>query len=173
LSDAEKGIIRVLKRDIQFYQKVPPDLREELQKAITEAAIPWREAREKSEFQIFRPHLEKITELKRKQAEHLDPSTHPYNALLDLSEESLTTSDLDKIFGELIPELKRILAKTLAEGAFPEKHPREYTSPNRVSGRILWEGADSSSPCPIRSSSGVSASYHSTRRTRSTTTSTA
>src|SRR5437773_3411735 len=125
LSDAEKGIIRVLKRDIGFCQKVPPDLLEELQKAITEAAIPWREAREKSEFQIFQPHLEKITELKRKQAEHLDPSTHPCNALLDLSEEGLTTSDLDKIFGELIPQLKRILAKTLAEGAFPEKHPLE------------------------------------------------
>ncbi len=125
LSDAEKGIIRVIKRDIQFYQKVPPDLLEELQKAITEAAIPWREAREKSEFQIFRPHLEKITELKRKQAEHLDPSTHPYNALLDLSEEGLTTSDLDKIFGELIPQLKRILAKTLSEGVYPEKHPLE------------------------------------------------
>ncbi len=125
LSDAEKGIIRVLKRDIGFYQKVPPDLLEELQKAITEAAIPWREAREKSEFQIFQPHLEKITELKRKQAEHLDPSTHPYNALLDLSEEGLTTSDLDKIFGELIPQLKRILAKTLTEEVFPEKHPLE------------------------------------------------
>ena len=125
LSDAERGIIRVMKRDIEFYQKIPPDLLEELQKAITEAAIPWREAREKSEFQIFRPHLEKITELKRKQAEHLDPSTHPYNALLDLSEEGLTTSDLDKIFGELIPQLKRILAKTLSEGVYPEKHPLE------------------------------------------------
>ncbi|TMI34734.1 carboxypeptidase M32 [Candidatus Bathyarchaeota archaeon] len=125
LSDAEKGIIRVLKRDIQFYQKVPPDLLEELQKAITEAAIPWREAREESEFRIFQPHLEKITELKRKQAEHLDPSTYPYNALLDLSEEGLTTSDLDRIFGELIPQLKRILAKTLSEGVFPEKHPLE------------------------------------------------
>jgi len=125
LSDAEKGIIRVLKRDIEFYQKIPPDLLEELQKAITEAAIPWREAREKSEFRIFQPHLEKITELKRKQAEHLDPSTYPYNALLDLSEEGLTTSDLDRIFGELIPQLKRILAKTLSEGVFPEKHPLE------------------------------------------------
>src|SRR5437867_1057377 len=142
LSDAEKGIIRVLTRDIQFYQKVPPDLLEELQKAITEAAIPWREAREKSEFQIFQPHLEKITELKRKQAEHLDPSTHPYNALLDLSEEGLTNSDLDKIFGELIPELKRILAKTLSEGVFPEKHPLEdvdYDVPamKQVNGKLL------------------------------------
>jgi len=142
LNDAERGIIRVLKRDIQFYQKVPPDLLEELQKAITEAAIPWREAREKSEFRIFQPHLEKITELKRKQAAHLDPSTHPYNALLDLTEEGLTTSDLDKIFGELIPELKRILAKTLAEGAFPEKHPLEdvdYDVPamRQVNGKLL------------------------------------
>src|SRR5881398_4009567 len=109
LSDAEKGIIRVLKRDIQFYQKVPPDLLEELQKAITEAAIPWREAREKSEFRIFQPHLQKITDLKRKQAEHLNPSTHPYNALLDLFEEGLTINDHDQIFSVLIPQLKKIL----------------------------------------------------------------
>src|SRR6266699_1686024 len=125
LSDAEKGIIRVLKRDLQFYHKVPPDLLEELQKAITEAAIPWREAREKSEFRIFQPHLEKITELKRKQAEHLDPSAHPYNALLDLSEEGLTIADLDRIFAELIPKLKAILAKTVSRGIFAEKHPLE------------------------------------------------
>lgn len=125
LNDLDKGVVRVFKRELDYYTKIPPQLLEDLQKAISEAAIPWREAREKSEFKIFQPHLQRITDLKRKQAEYLDPSTSPYNALLDLSEEGLTTADLDRIFGELIPALKRILPKTLSGGVFPEKHPLE------------------------------------------------
>src|SRR2546422_2738879 len=125
LNDAEKGVIRVIKRELDFYQKVPPELLEELQKATVEASVPWREARKKADFQIFQPHLEKITDLKRKQAEHLNPSTHPYNALLDIFEEGLTINDLDQIFSVLIPQLKKILAKTLSQGRFPEKHPIE------------------------------------------------
>src|SRR5437870_4582917 len=125
LNDAEKGVIRVIKRELDFYWKVPPDLLEQLQKATVEASVPWREARKKSDFNIFKPHLEKITELKREEAHHLDPSGNPYNALLDLSEEGLTITDLDKIFSVLIPQLKKILSKTLSQGVFPEKHALE------------------------------------------------
>src|SRR5260370_3647901 len=125
LNDAEKGVIRVIKREIDYYQKLPPELLEQLNKATVEAAVPWREARKKADFRIFQPHLEKITDLKRKQAEHLNPSTHPYNSLLDLFEEGLTINDLDQIFSVLIPQLKKILAKTLTQGRFPENHPIE------------------------------------------------
>jgi len=106
LNDAEKGVIRVIKRELDYYQKLPPDLLEQLNKATVEAAVPWREARKKADFRIFHPHLEKITDLKRKQAEHLNPSTHPFNALLDIFEEGLTIDDLDRIFSVLIPQLK-------------------------------------------------------------------
>ena len=125
LNDPEKGVIRVVRRELDFYQKIPAELLEELQKTTVEASVPWREARKKSDFQIFQPHLEKITDLKRKQAEYLNSSAHPYNALLDLFEEGLTIDDLDQIFSVLIPQLKKILAKTLAQGKFPEKHPLE------------------------------------------------
>src|SRR3989442_2912900 len=125
LNDAEKGVIRVIKRELDFYQKIPAELLEQLQKATVEASVPWREARKKADFRIFQPHLEKITDLKRKQAERLNPSTHPYNALLDLFEEGLTITDLDQIFSVLIPQLKKILTKTLAQGNFPQKHPLE------------------------------------------------
>src|SRR3989441_8560431 len=125
LNDAEKGIVRVIKRELDFYQKIPSGLLEQLQRATVEASVPWREARKKADFRIFQPHLEKITELKRKQAEHLNPSAHPYNALLDLFEEGLTITDLDQIFSVLIPQLKKILAKTLEQGKFPRRHPLE------------------------------------------------
>src|ERR1700758_5107298 len=119
LNDAEKGVIRVVKRELDYYQKIPADLLEQLNKATVEAAVPWRDARKNADFKIFQPHLEKITDLKRKQAEHLNASTHPYNALLDLFEEGLTIDDLDKIFSVLIPQLKRILAKTISQRRFP------------------------------------------------------
>src|SRR3989442_9663576 len=45
--------------------------------------------------------------------------------MMDLFEEGLTTGNLDKIFYMLIPQPKRILAKTLAQGKFPEKHTLE------------------------------------------------
>jgi carboxypeptidase Taq len=125
LSDAEKGVVRIFKRALRYYQRMPPELVEELRKATSEAAVPWRTARAKSDFQTFQPHLERIVDLKRKQASYLDPSVDPYDALLDLSEEGLTSKDLDKIFSELIPHLKKILDKTISQGAFPEKHPLE------------------------------------------------
>ena len=46
LSDHEKGILRVIKRDADYYTKVPPSLLEELQRTSTEATVVWREARE-------------------------------------------------------------------------------------------------------------------------------
>ena len=125
LNDAEKGVVRVIKRELDYYQKLPAELLEQLNKATVEAAVPWRDARKKADFGIFQPHLEKITDLKRKQAEYLNADTHPYNALLDLFEEGLTIDDLDKIFSVLIPQLKKILAKTLSQGRFPEKSPIE------------------------------------------------
>src|SRR2546427_247473 len=142
LNDAEKGVVRIVKRELNYYQKVPPKLVEELQKATIDANIPWREARKKSDFNIFKPHLEKITELKREEANHHDPSGNPYNTLLDLSEEGLTTTDLDKIFSELIPQLKKILTKTLSQGVFPKKHALEdadydVNSLKQVNERIL------------------------------------
>lgn len=125
LNEAEKGVVRVAKRELHYYEKVPAKLVEELNKTAIGASIPWREARQKSDFSIFKPHLERMIELKKQEAHYLDPSTSPYNALLDLSEEGLTTSDLDRIFSELIPALKKILSKTLSGGVFQKSHPLE------------------------------------------------
>ena len=125
LNDAEKGIVRVLERDIDYYRKVPPSLVDELQKFGAEAAVPWREARKKSDFQMFKPYLSKIVELKRQEAEKLGYHGHPYNALLDLYEEGLTVADLDRIFEVLIPSLKRILARVQSDHVFPSSHPLE------------------------------------------------
>ena len=128
LDDYDRGVVRVMKRDIDYFMKIPPKLLEDIQRTTTEATVVWREARKKSDFEMFSGYLEKIVDLKRQEADKLGYSGHPYNALLDKFEEELTTNDVDRIFSPLVPNLKKILGKVQSEGKFPSKHPLESVS---------------------------------------------
>ena len=123
LGDRERGMVRNLRRSLDYYLKVPPELVERLQRVTTEATVAWRSARKKSDFKLFAPHLEKIVEIQIKVADKLGYEKHPYNALMDLFEEGFTVKDADRVYSELIPESKRLLAKVTAAGVFPSKHP--------------------------------------------------
>lgn len=125
LNDFEKGVLRVLRRELHYFTKVPPRLIEELQRITTEATVVWRDARKKSSFSTFKPYLEKIVDLKRQEADKLGYQRHPYNALADMYEEGITIDDLDGIFSTLVPNLKRILAKVEREGRFPTRDSLE------------------------------------------------
>ena len=125
LDDFEKGVVRVLRRSLDYYLKVPPEIVEEIQRVATEATVVWRTARKKSDFKLFQPHLKKIVDLERTVAEKLGYEKHPYNALLNLFEEGFTVRDADAVYSELIPETKKLLAKVTAAGVYPSKHPLE------------------------------------------------
>ena len=125
LSDYERGVIRNIKRELKYFTKIPPELVEELQRTTTEATVVWREARKKSDFALFEPYLEKIVQLKRKEADKLGYEGHPYNALMDLFEEDLTIQDVDKVFSPLVSNLKRILGKIISSRSFPSSHKLE------------------------------------------------
>jgi len=125
LNDFEKGFLRVMKHDLDYYTKMPPKLLEDIARTGTEGTVVWREARKKSDFNLFKPYLEKMMDLKKQEAEKLGYVGHPYNALLDRYEEGLTTSDVDRVFTPLAPGLKGILSKVLTAGKFPSTHPLE------------------------------------------------
>jgi len=125
LNDYEKGIIRKIKRALKYYTKVPPELVEKLTRTTTEASVVWREARKRSDFSLFEPYLEKIVQLKRKEADKLGYEGHPYNALMDLFEEDLTTRDVDKVFSPLVTALKKILSRIESSKSFRSNHKLE------------------------------------------------
>ena len=140
LDDMERGIVRVLRRNLDYYLKVPPELVEELQRVTTEATVVWRDARKKSEFGLFRPHLEKIVGIQRKVADKLGYEKHPYNALLDQFEEGFTVRDADAVYAELIPKSKKLLAKVARAGVFPSKHPLESVKYATASMEVVNQG---------------------------------
>jgi len=125
LNQYERGVIRNIKRELKYFTRIPPELVEELTRTITEATVVWRDARKKSDFSLFKPYLEKIVQLKRREADKLGYEGHPYNALMDLFEEDLTTNDVDRIFSPLVTALKRILNGIVSSKSFPTSHKLE------------------------------------------------
>jgi len=111
LGDFEKGIVRVLDREITKQIKIPKELTEAESLARLRGNMAWREARAKSDFKMYEPHLEKMIEIKKQIAAKLGYEKHPYDALLDTFEEQLTVDNLDKVFGALTPRIQKILKK--------------------------------------------------------------
>ncbi len=118
LGDFEKGIIRVLDREITKQIKIPKELIEAESLVRIRGNMAWREARAKSIFKMYEPHLKEMIGIKKQIAEKLGYDKHPYNALLDTFEEQLTVDDLDKVFGVLTPHIQKILKK-LADSNSP------------------------------------------------------
>jgi carboxypeptidase Taq len=113
LSDLEKGIVRVLDREITRQIKIPKELTEAESLERIRGNMAWREARAKSVFKRYEPHLKKMIEIKKQIAEKIGYEKHPYDALLDTFEEELTADDLDKVFGTLTPRIQKILKKLI------------------------------------------------------------
>jgi len=113
LNDVEKGIIRVLDRGITKQLKIPKELTEAESLERIRGNMVWRQAREKSDFKMYEPHLKNMIEIKKQIAEKIGYEKHPYDALLDQFEEDLTVDDLDEVFGVLTPHIQKILKKLI------------------------------------------------------------
>ncbi len=125
LNDYERGVIRVLRRNIRIATALPKEHVMEMSRVSSEAVHYWAEARQKNDFSIFRDYLQKIVDLNIKSAEYLGYDEHPYDALLDLYEEGYTTRDYQRIFDKIEGKLTALLDKIASEGIFPSRHPLE------------------------------------------------
>ncbi|MFH1290743.1 MAG: carboxypeptidase M32 [Nanoarchaeota archaeon] len=111
LKEDDKIMLKRLLKDLEKSRTLSKEFVEELKRTSTKARAAWMEAREKKDFKIFRPHLEKIIELKRKEASYYKFPGHIYNGLLDDYEEGMTVEELKPKFAELKECLVALLNK--------------------------------------------------------------
>ena len=71
----------------------------------------WVEARGKSDFSIFRPHLEKVVELVQRYVSFFPPGEHPYDTLLDDYEPGMKTVEVQEIFDNLRPKQVELIRR--------------------------------------------------------------
>lgn len=123
--------------------KLPQQLVEEFEETKALAHAAWAEAREKSEFGLFQPHLEKIVKLRLEMAQAWGYEQHPYDALLEEYERGVRTEELEKLFDNLQPDLVSLVAEA-TEGrprVAPDYLAGKYPlSRQRAFNRLVAEG---------------------------------
>ncbi len=104
--------VRECRRAYDRFTKLPADLVHRLAVAGTSSREAWIEARKRSDFSHFRPHLEKILELKREECRHLGFEINPYDAMMANYEPGAETSKVAAVLGalkkELVPLIERV-----------------------------------------------------------------
>ena len=116
LPNGDQALVRVLKREYDKNTKLPEKFVADFARLTSEALPVWVTARKQNDFNHFLPLLEKVISMCRQKADFLGYEHHPYDALLDLYEEGLTSNDLDELFGSLQTELSKLLQHQVSQG---------------------------------------------------------
>lgn len=111
--------VRELRRDFDRETKLPRELVEELSRVSAHSHQAWAQARDKDEFKLFEPWLDKTFALAREKADAMGYEGVRYDALLDDYEPLMTTERVSALFAELGPQLIPIV-ESLRDRPTPE-----------------------------------------------------
>jgi len=152
-SDEMKGYIEALKGNTQDeiiqksieecekeyskHSKIPSDEYKEYVSLQAKSEAVWEEAKEKNDFEMYRPYLEKMVEYNKRFAEYWGYEKHIYNALLDNFEPGVTVDVLDEVFPAVRKSLTDLLQEiqksdvnpdsTLLTGHFPKEQQEAFS----------------------------------------------
>jgi carboxypeptidase Taq len=134
----EGALIRITRREWERASRIPTQLAGELAQATGVAVAAWDDAKSASDFESFRPHLERQLELRRRFIDCFPKADDPYDVLLDEYEEGLTTAQIEKIFGRLKGELVELVDRH--RGQQVEEIPGPYpVERQQEAGRLVLE----------------------------------
>ncbi len=114
--------IRELRRDYDRLTKLPASLVAELAKVGSQAQEVWKEARQKNDFAMFAPWLEKMYDLSRQKADcyGFPVGGERYDALLDEYEPGMTAKQVEAIFVPLRTRLAELVQRVAKVGKHPD-----------------------------------------------------
>jgi carboxypeptidase Taq len=111
LEPMERAYLRASRREYDKDTKLPTELVGEMARAASLSQAAWADARKRSDFEAFSPHLSKMVDLSRRVAACLGPDKKPYDVLLDLYEPGSTEDSIAAVFSALRTDLGALLDK--------------------------------------------------------------
>lgn len=120
LTIEEQRYLKELSEDYEKDERVPSDFFEEYSSLCSKSNAAWVEAKEKQDYQIFKPYLEKIIEMTKQYYSYRYPNTdNLYDCMLNEYEDGMTSDKIDKLFDELkreiIPIVKNLKVTKIGE----------------------------------------------------------
>lgn len=111
----ERGLIRSFLFRYKNQTSTPKDLMQKYSMLRAETMNKWKEAREKQDFHIFAPVLEKTFALKKQIALSVDPAVPAFDTLVNMVDEGTTCEEISREFDVLkegLTELRSCLEKS-------------------------------------------------------------
>jgi len=137
ISEVTKKAVEECKKEYDLNKKIPADEYREYVILTSKAEAAWEEAKEKADFLMFQPYLEKIVEFNRRFVEYWGYEGNKYNTLLDLYEPGVTVEVVDRVFGQvrdrIVPLVQQITSSThkpdtsFLHRHFPKDKQREFS----------------------------------------------
>lgn len=114
LSEISKKTLEECRKEYERNKKIPAEEYKEFVVLQSKAESVWEEAKNKADFDLFRPYLEKLVDYTKKFIQYwgADHVNNTYDVLLDMYEPGVTVEVLDQVFGQLkekiVPLVKQI-----------------------------------------------------------------
>jgi carboxypeptidase Taq len=109
--------LRELRREFDRATKLPTELVARESTASSLAKHAWADARKKSDFASFAPHLATLLDIAREKADLWGHSGEPYDALLEGYERGTSTATVAALFDTMKPALRETAAKAVEKSA--------------------------------------------------------
>ncbi|MFD2616701.1 carboxypeptidase M32 [Terrilactibacillus laevilacticus] len=131
LSERTRRSVEKSREEYNRNVNIPPEENKAYIILQTTAESVWEEAKEKSDFSLLQPYLEKMVDYKKRFIRYWgEKGGSKYNTLLDLYEPGITVDIIDRVFKQLregiVPLVKQIAEKKQPQTAFLNEHfPKE------------------------------------------------
>ena len=99
----------LLREDYDDMTRIPMEEYVAYQTLVTEAEAVWHEAKEKSDFPMFAPYLEKLMDCQRRFAAYKNDKKPAYDVMLDTYEKGASMATLDPFFAMLREKLTPVI----------------------------------------------------------------
>ncbi|MDQ0225165.1 carboxypeptidase M32 [Metabacillus niabensis] len=104
--------IELLKEEYNKKKVIPPKEYQDYVTLCSKAESVWEEAKEKDDFQMFAPYLQKLVDYNKKLISYWGYKGNKYNTLLNEYEPGMTVEVLDRVFAQvrekIVPLVKQI-----------------------------------------------------------------
>jgi carboxypeptidase Taq len=114
----QKSVLECLE-NYERNRKIPEAEYKEYVMLQSKSEAIWQEAREKADFSLFQPYLEKLVAFNKKFANYWGYEDNIYDALLNNYEPGMTVKTLDEVFPKVRKSLTELLQKTQGSSVKP------------------------------------------------------
>lgn len=114
--------LELVLRDLASIRVLPKDVYVAFTQIKADSQHAWEEAKEKNDYQIFKPHLIKVIEKQKEVLSYVDKKCSDYDYLLDRYQMGLNMDVYDDFFDKIKKELLPFIKHLLLEGKHIDNH---------------------------------------------------